>query len=94
MERTLTIEVPESIYDSLVKLAEQKGQTPEELAVEWLKLAIRMATEDPVENFIGAFASNIPDWADQHDTYIGQTLIDKMVQAIPQCPVTDDASSR
>jgi len=94
MERTLTIEVPESIYDSLVRVAEQKGQTPEELAVEWLGHAIRMAIEDPVENFIGAFASNIPDWSDQHDKYIEQTLIDKMVQAIPQCPVTDDASSR
>jgi hypothetical protein len=77
MERTLTIEVPESIYDSLVRVAEQKGRTPEELAVEWLGHATRMAIEDPVENFIGAFASNIPDWADQHDKYIGQTLIEK-----------------
>lgn len=29
------------------------------------------AADDPVEKFIGAFSSNIPDWADQHDKYIG-----------------------
>jgi hypothetical protein len=75
MEYTLKLEMPESVYEPLVKVAEQRGQSPEELACEWLIMAIRAATEDPVENFIGAFKGAVPDWADQHDRYIGQTLI-------------------
>jgi hypothetical protein len=78
MGYTLTLEVPENLYEPLVKTAEQTGRTPEELAQEWLATAIRTAIEDPVENFIGAFLSNIPDWADGHDKYIGQTLMEQM----------------
>jgi len=72
------LEVPEEIYQPLAKSAEQKGATPEELAIEWLAAAIRTAISDPVEKFIGAFSSNIPDWADQHDKYIGQVLMKQM----------------
>lgn len=75
MEYTLKLEMPESVYEPLVKAAKQKGQSPEELAREWLVTAIRAAIQDPVENFIGVFKSAVPDWADQHDQYIGQTLI-------------------
>jgi len=32
---------------------------------------------DPLEKFIGAFNSNIPDWADEHDKYLGQSFLDK-----------------
>lgn len=78
MEHTLMLEVPESLYEPLVKAAEQTGRTPEELALEWLVTAIRAALEDPVENFIGVFRGNVPDWADQHDKYIAQTLREQM----------------
>jgi hypothetical protein len=40
--------------------------------------AIQKAIDDPVENFIGAFSSNIPDWADQHDRYLGLALMEQM----------------
>lgn len=33
---------------------------------------------DPVEPFIGAFRSDVPDWADQHDKYLGQSLMEEM----------------
>jgi len=78
MGHTLILEVPEDIYEPLAKTAKQRGWTPEELAVEWLVTAIRNAINDPVENFIGAFSSNLPDWADQHDKHIGQALIEQM----------------
>lgn len=52
--------------------------TPEELAIKWLVTAIRDASNDPVENFIGAFNSNASDWADQHDKYVGEALMEKM----------------
>lgn len=79
MGRTLMLEVPEDMYEPLAKTAKQTGQTPEALAVEWLMTAIRNAVNDPVENFIGAFRSNTPDWADEHDKYIGQALVAQML---------------
>lgn len=78
MEHTLVLELPEDIYEPLANTAKQTGQTPEELAVEWLATAVQNATDDPVENFIGAFSSNIPDWTDQHDKYIGQSLMEQI----------------
>ena len=77
MGHTLVLEVPEEMYEPLAQTAKQRGWTPEELAVEWLATAIRHAMNDPVENFIGAFSSNIPDWADHHDKYIGQALMEQ-----------------
>jgi hypothetical protein len=74
MERTLTLELSDEIYEPLKKTAQETGKTPEELAVEWLLLAIRYALNDPVEDFIGAFHSDVPDLGDRHDHYLGQTL--------------------
>ncbi len=33
---------------------------------------------DPVERFIGAFASDVPGWTTQVDKYLGQTLLEEM----------------
>jgi hypothetical protein len=74
MGRTLVVEIPENVYQPLAETAKQSGRTPEDLASEWLRLAIQSATDDPIENFIGAFSSQVIDWADQHDKYIGQAL--------------------
>ena len=78
MERTLTLEVPEEVFEPLAKAAEQTGQTPEELAVQWLTNVARQFAEDPVEKFIGAFDSGVTDWADQHDKYIGEQLMKEL----------------
>jgi len=78
MGYTLVLEVPEETYKSLAERARQRGFMPEELAVEWLVDAIQIAIDDPLESLIGAFHSNIPDWADQHDKYIGDTLLEEM----------------
>ena len=78
MEHTLVLEVPEDIYEPLAKTAQRTGQTPEKLATECLITAIQQMLDDPVENFIGAFSSNIQDWADQHDKYLGQALVEQM----------------
>jgi hypothetical protein len=74
MGHTLVLEVPEDVYEPLVKRAEQLGSTPEKLAIEWLETLIRGPVDDPIENFIGAFGSHISNWADEHDTYLGQNL--------------------
>jgi hypothetical protein len=36
------------------------------------------AAIDPVEPFIGALPSDVPDWANQHDKYLGRTLMEEM----------------
>jgi hypothetical protein len=46
-----------------------------------LVTAIYKAMSDPVEPFIGAFSSSVPDWADQHDNYLGQAVMDSMHDA-------------
>ncbi len=78
MGHTLILEVPDAMYEILAKIAKQMGSTPEKLAAEWLVTTAHNAMNDPIENFIGAFSSNIPDWADQHDKYVGQALIEQM----------------
>lgn len=45
--------------------------------------AIQKAIDDPVENFIGAFSSNIPDWADEHDKYLGLALMGQLGDLTP-----------
>ena len=77
MERKLVLEVSEDVYEPLARTAKERGSSPEELAVEWLVTAIRNAMDDPVEDFIGAFSTSISDWADQHDKYIGQALMEQ-----------------
>ena len=76
MSHRLILEIPEDVYEPLVKTAAQIGQTPEKLAIHWLAAATQHHVDDPVEKFIGAFSSNVPDWADRHDQYIGQALVD------------------
>ena len=78
MTHTLVLNVPESVYEPLAQTAERAGATPEQLAVEWLAAASKLAQPDPVEKFIGAFRSNTPDWADKHDAYLGATLNEQL----------------
>jgi hypothetical protein len=67
MGHTLTLEVPEDVYQSLIQKAEQTGQPPEAVAVQLLTTATQPQVEDPIEPFIGAFSSHGIAWADQHD---------------------------
>lgn len=77
MGYSLTLELPETVYQSLIKTATQTGQAPEILAVQWLKKITQQQETDPLEKFIGAFNSNIPYWVDEHEKYLGQSFLDK-----------------
>jgi hypothetical protein len=80
MGYTLTLEVSEEIYKPLARAAQKSGQTLEELAVEWLVLAMHTVQDDPLEEFIGGFASDLPDWTEKSDVYLGQALLQEMRQ--------------
>jgi hypothetical protein len=77
MGHTLTLNVPEQVYKSLIQKAKATGQKPESLAIQLLATATKSVADDPVEPFIGAFSSQGSDWADQHDAYLGQSLKDR-----------------
>jgi hypothetical protein len=78
MGHTLTLDVPEDVYQSLLQKAEQTGQLPEALAVQLLATATQRRIDDPLEQFIGAFSSHGSDWADHHDAYLGKSVQDTM----------------
>ena len=85
MAHTLSIELPEGLYDLLVKMAQETGQPPETLAVAWLVAAAqRTAQDDPLEPFIGAFDTGIKGWTARHDEYLGRTLLDDHAGHDPQ----------
>jgi len=74
MTHAVTLELPEQVYETLIKAAIRQGQRPEAVAVQWLATASESQLDDPFEQFIGAFSGNVPDWADRHDEYISQGL--------------------
>lgn len=76
MGHTMTLNVPERVYKSLVQKAKASGQKPESLAIELLTTATQPGVDDPVEAFIGAFNSQGSDWADQHDAHLAKNLRD------------------
>ena len=76
MGHTLTLELSEDVYQSLVQTAKQVGQPPEVYAVQLLATATQHQADDPVEQFIGAFDSQGCDWADHHDAYLGKSVMD------------------
>jgi predicted transcriptional regulator len=70
---TITLKLSPNLYQTLQNLAKQTGKTPEEMATELLEKDLEII-DDPVEEFIGAFQSNISDWGENHDYYLGQEL--------------------
>lgn len=68
-------ELLEQVYENLMKTAKRQGQPLEDVAVQWLVTARESQQDDPFEQFIGAFSSNVPDWADRHDEYNGRSLM-------------------
>ena len=78
MGQTLILEIPDDVYKVLADIASQEGKTPEEMSAQWVATTVERIQNDPVERFIGAFSSDIPDWADRHDEYLGEALMKEM----------------
>lgn len=78
MSQTLVLEIPDDVYKVLTDIASQEGKSPEEMSAQWVATTVERIQNDPVERFIGAFSSNIPDWADRHDGYLGEALLKEM----------------
>jgi len=78
MTHSITIELPEHIYQPLAKEAKAKGRKVEEIALERLAKDSSKKIDDPFEKFIGAFDSKGKDWANRHDEYLGENLMSEL----------------
>lgn len=78
MNRTVMIQLPENIYKYLIEMSAATGQSRETLATEWLISGSHYVSDDPIDRFIGAFDSKGSDWPDEHDRYIGNSLMKTM----------------
>jgi predicted transcriptional regulator len=75
MGHTLTLELPDDVYESLLQVAQEASQPPNAVAAQLLTAATQHLSEDPLERFIGAFDSRGSDWADRHDVHLGRSAI-------------------
>lgn len=89
MSHTLTIEVPDNVYEPLRRAAAQSGQSPEAFITQWVSLAVQQQIDDPLEQFIGSLRSQGADWADRHDQYLGKAVADTMQTAAPENAADD-----
>ena len=78
MTHSLLLEVPESIYQPIVEEAKAEGRKIEEIALERLAVKKPQSAADPLDEFVGAFRSAVPDWGNNHDQYLGENLMREM----------------
>lgn len=79
MDHTLKLEVPDELYQRLVKSAHQAGRLPEQLAADLLRASgENLSAEDPLLLLAGSFESGVRDVSEGHDHYLGQCLMQEL----------------
>lgn len=78
MDYSITLEISEEAYKPLRQAAQQKGQSLEVFAAKWLEVVAYTVQDDPIEEFIGGFSSDFPNWTEQTDALLGEVLLRKM----------------
>lgn len=68
MEQSIKLELPEHIYQLLLKSAQQLHIKLETFIIQNDQSKF---PDDPIEQFIGKIESSIPSWTTNHDTYLG-----------------------
>lgn len=76
MSKTLSIELPDEVYQTLLQTAERSGQSPEAIVLQWIVNQHQSQASDPLDAFIGAFKTDIPDWTNRHDEYLSASLLE------------------
>jgi hypothetical protein len=79
MSHQLTLDLPDEVYLSLLRKAEEAGQPLPSLVGDWLAQAVREPRlSGQFRSWAGAFASNVPDAASKHRDYLGRALLDDL----------------
>lgn len=76
MSKTVSLTIPDNLYDIITKIAKNKGQTSESLIMECVENSFASLENDPLEPFIGIIDTQGSDWSEKHDQYLGQALLD------------------
>jgi hypothetical protein len=79
MSHQLTLDLPDEVYQPLLRRARETGQPLEALIRDCLARAVE-APSPPgrLRRWAGAFASDVPDAAERHDEYLGRSLADEL----------------
>ena len=59
MQHQLTIELPDELYQHLLKWSQQTGETPEAWATDWLTGTIQRLANDPLLQLAGTVESEV-----------------------------------
>jgi plasmid stability protein len=74
MSQTLTVDLPDEVYELLRRSAEVEHRSPEDIAADLLAASVRSREEDPVLQLLGTVESEVTDVAARHDEYIGRSI--------------------
>ncbi|MDV3002951.1 MAG: hypothetical protein N5P05_004606 (plasmid) [Chroococcopsis gigantea SAG 12.99] len=74
MTHFVTLNIPDNLYCSLLKISNKTGKKTDELMIEYLQAMIKSTEDDPLEDFIDSINSNVSDWTENHDFYLGKSL--------------------
>ena len=72
--RTLTLELPDEIYQPLLHQARRIASTPEALLTQWAAHAVQIVSEDPLLKLLGSIDSDVSDVSGKHDEFLGHAL--------------------
>ncbi|MCI5130426.1 MAG: hypothetical protein D3904_02630 [Candidatus Electrothrix sp. EH2] len=74
MATTLTLQIPDRIYQPLQERAKKRGKTLDQIIIEWLGNAVEDGPDDPLLQLAGAFSCGVKNIGTNHDIHIGQEL--------------------
>ena len=77
MTHHVTLELSDEIYQPLLETAQLRGQPLETVAQDCLARTL-LDKHWPLLRWCGAFESNVPDLATEHDKYLGQALAEEL----------------
>lgn len=71
---TLTLELPDDIYEPLLHQARRSASTPEALLTQWAIKAVQPVPEDPLLKLLGSIEGDVSDVSARHDEYLERSL--------------------
>lgn len=71
---TLTLELPDDVYEPLLHQAQRSASTPEALLTQWAIQAVQPMPEDPLLQLLGSIEGDVSDVSARHDEYLGCSL--------------------
>jgi hypothetical protein len=79
MAHQLVLEVPDEVYQPLLRRAQDTGRPLEAVAADCLAEAVQpRGPSERLRRWAGAIDSGISDLAQRHDEYIGLALYDEL----------------